>query len=327
MIQRSLKGAKVLVIGGGGNIGSHIVDALIEEETIVAICDLHTNRKKANLAWAIGRSDIQIIDGDIRDYPLMEEICKGMDYVFHLAAALIRECDEDPELAVKINVNGTNNVLKAAASACIKRFIFASAGAVYGDSVYLPFDEGHPTLPPTVYGKSKVECERLCEEFYQKHSLQYVALRYWNVYGPRSPFKGRFSNVIPRFIELIENGQPLTIHNDGSQTFDFIHAKDVARATLLACKSNVKNDIFNVASGIETSIKELAEILLQLTGAKSEVLFKKNGTSETGRRWACTKKAEEILGFKAAIGLREGLKELIEGKKGLSELNERLVEK
>jgi UDP-glucose 4-epimerase len=323
-IVNKIRGAKVLVVGGAGGIGSHLVDALVDEGAVISVYDKFTRGNLANLEWARQNAELNIVEGDITDAEALKRACQGIDYVFHLAAVWMADCQRSPRLGMEINVGGTFNVLEAAQAGGVRKVIFSSAGAVYGEPVYAPVDEDHPLNPANMYAASKIAGEKFCEAFYQTYGLNYVALRYWNVYGPRVDTPGKGTQIIPRWLDLIEQGQAPVIHGDGRQTMDFVHVRDVARANVLACKSPVTNEVFNVGSGVETSARELAELLISLTETKLQPVHKMQTTSghHVTRRWCSAKRASLLLNFRAEVCLCEGLQNLIRWRR---KLNENLV--
>jgi UDP-glucose 4-epimerase len=310
-----LKGARALVIGGAGSVGSFVVDALLQEGAEVTIYDNFARGKRDNLAHIVGHPVLKIIDGDIRDQSRLTTACKGTDYVFHLAAAWMAQCAENPRLALDVNVVGTWNVLEAAAAVGVKKVIFSSAGAVYGEPDYVPVDENHPLKTRVTYGASKIAGEKFLEAFRTERGLPYVALRYFNIYGPRHDDLTNTTMVIPRWLDCLERGEPPIIFGDGTQTMDFINIEDVAWANVLAGRSDVQGDVFNIASGIETSANQLAALLIELMGCKLAPLHRGEDPAHVRRRFACIDRARQQLGFGPRIALREGLQTTIQWRR------------
>ena len=304
---KSLSGARCLVIGGAGVIGSHVVDALLDEGARVTVLDNLASGRADNLAQALGRGGCTVVEGNITDREALAAACRGTEYIFHLAVAGMAACAQNPRLALEVNVAGTWNVLEAAAEAGVQKVVFSSAGAVYGQPRYVPVDEDHPLDTQIAYGASKVAGERFLAAFHAERGLAGVALRYFNVYGPRHDHPGNRTQIIPRWLDRLERGEPPVVFGDGTQTMDFVYIGDVARANLLAAQSEVEEGAFNVASGSETSANELAGLLIELTGAAVEPLHQGQDPAHVRRRWASTARAEQALGFRAQVGLREGL--------------------
>jgi len=310
-----LKNKNILLVGGAGNIGSHIAELLAVEKANIFIYDNFIRGKIANIRIAKATGKVKVIRGDIRDVKKLNLAMRGMDYVFHLAAAWLLQCLEEPRLALKVNVEGTYNVLEAAVQNKVKKLVFSSSASVFGDPSRFPVDETHPFNTNSAYGASKVAGEQFCEVFHKMYGLKYVALRYFNVFGPRQDVKGAFTQVIPKWLDRIDAGRPITVFGDGEQTMDLIYVGDVARANVLALKSSEESGVFNIGSGRETSANQLAEILLRLTGSGAKISHKGKDINLVRRRKSSTKKARELLGFKCETNVRNGLRALIEWRK------------
>jgi UDP-glucose 4-epimerase len=310
-----LKGKRIVITGGSGLIGSHIADLLtnlgVEE---IIILDNFTRGRLENLNTALRRGNVKIIEGDIRDQKLLKEIMKNIDLVFHQAAIRITQCAEEPRLAMEVLVNGTFNVLEAAVNAGAKKVVAASSASVYGLADSFPTKETHHSYHNrTIYGASKAYNEGLLRSFKEMFGLDYVALRYFNVYGPRMDIAGAYTEVFIRWMERISSDRPPIIFGDGSQTMDFVFVEDIARANILAAQSNISDNVFNVASGVETSLKDLATLLIKVMECKMEIEYgPERNVNPVPRRLADTKSAEEKLGFKAEVQLKEGLKKLVD---------------
>jgi UDP-glucose 4-epimerase len=309
---------RCLVIGGAGVIGSHVTDALLAEGASVVVLDNLTSGRLDNLVQALRHAHCTLQEGSITDRAALARACRGVDYVFHLAVAGMAQCAENPRLALEVNVVGTWNVLEAAADAGVQKVIFSSAGAVYGQPRYAPVDEDHPLDTQITYGASKVAGERFLAAFHAERGLAGVALRYFNVYGPRHDHPRNTTQIIPRWLDRLERGEPPVIFGDGEQTMDFVYIEDVARANLLAAQSAAQEGAFNVASGVETSANELAELLIELTGAPVRPVQQGQDMAHVRRRWASVSKAERLLGFRAQVPLREGLRRTIEWRRSLA---------
>jgi UDP-glucose 4-epimerase len=315
----SVRNARALVTGGAGTIGSHVVDELVRggAREIVVLDNLVRGRHR-NLEWAFGNGPVRLVEGDIRDAGLVHELTQGQDLVFHLAAIRITQCAEEPRLANEVLVDGTFNVLEAAAAAKVRKVVASSSASVYGLAEQFPTTERHhPYNNDTFYGAAKAFNEGMLRSFHSMYGLDYVALRYFNVYGPRMDIYGLYTEVLIRWMERIESGTPPLILGDGLQTMDFVHVADIARANILAAEADVTDGVFNVASGTETSLRELAQALTEVM--KSE-LAPEFGPARTvnavTRRLADTGAAQRLLGFRAEIGLSEGLEGLVEWWRG-----------
>jgi len=309
-----LDGSRVLVTGGAGLVGSHIVDLLVEEDVgEVVVLDNFVRGQRSNLAWALAHGPVRLVEGDIRDRALVERVISGIDVVFHQAAIRITQCAEEPRLAVEVLVDETFNVIEAAAAAGVQKIVAASSASVYGMADGFPISEKqHPYNNQTLYGAAKVLNEGLLRSFHEMTGLNYVALRYFNIYGPRMDIYGVYTEVLVRWMERIAAGQAPLILGDGSQTMDFIYIEDIARANILAAQSDVTDEVFNVASGVETSLNDLARALLRVMGSNLEPEYgPERGVNSVRRRLADTHKAEKMLGFRADVSLEEGLRRLV----------------
>ncbi len=312
---RRLDGARILVTGGAGTIGSTIVDQLVQEaEVDVVVLDNFVRGRCENLAEALAGGRVEVIDGDIRDQEVVAKAMAGVDVVFHQAAIRITQCAEEPRLALEVLVDGTFNVVEAAAAAGARRVVAASSASVYGLADEFPTPETqHPYDNRTIYGAAKVFNEGLLRSFTDTVGLPHVALRYFNVYGPRMDIFGAYTEVLVRWMERIEAGQPPLILGDGSQTMDFVYVGDVARANVLASVADVTDAAFNVASGTETSLNDLAAALSRVMGSDLAPEYgPARKANPVPRRLADTTSAREVLGFTAEVGLDEGLRRLVE---------------
>jgi UDP-glucose 4-epimerase len=305
---------KALVTGGAGLIGSHITDLLLEQGVEeVVVLDNFSRGQPENLSKALATGSVRLVRGDIRDPALLVRLMDGIDVVFHQAALRITQCAEDPRLAIDVLVDGTFNVLEAAARAGVRKVVEASSASVYGAATEFPTPESHhPYNNRTLYGISKTFNEGLLRCFKETYGLDYVALRYFNVYGPRMDIWGVYTEVLVRWISAIGASQPPVIYGDGTQTMDFIYAGDVARANLLAAASPISDEVFNIASGVETSLNELLAMLLRVMRSNLEpVHAPERAVNPVPRRLADTHKATESLGFRAQVSLEEGLRRLV----------------
>ncbi|MGW0657818.1 NAD-dependent epimerase/dehydratase family protein [Streptodolium elevatio] len=313
----SLAGSRCLVTGGAGTIGSTIADQLLDAgaREVVVLDDL-TRGRRENLAYALDparEGRCRLVEGDIRDRALLADLMPGTDVVFHLAAIRITQCVEDPRLALEVLVDGTFDVLEAAQKAGVRKVVASSSASVYGLAEEFPTTEKHhPYDNDTIYGAAKLFNEGLLRSFRAMYGIDYVALRYFNVYGPRMDIHGLYTEVLIRWMERISKGEPPLIFGDGLQTMDFVHTADIARANLLAVQAPVTGEVYNIASGVETSLKELAERLLVAMGSELGVEHgPERAVNGVTRRLADTGKAERDLGFRAEIGLDEGLRQLV----------------
>ena len=309
-----IAGARVLVTGGAGTIGSHVVDQLVRGGAAqVVVLDNLVRGRRANLDWSLANGPVELVDGDIRDRTLVHELTAGKDLVFHLAALRITQCAQEPRLALESLVDGTFTVIEAAAEAGVRKVIASSSASVYGMAEQFPTTERHhPYHNDTFYGAAKAFNEGMLRSFHAMYGLDYVALRYFNVYGPRMDIHGLYTEVLIRWMERLVAGEPALILGDGAQTMDFVHVADVARANLLAAEADVTDDVFNVASGVETSLLELARTLAEIMEAKPDPEFgPARAVNGVVRRLADTSRAEQVLGFRATYGLRAGLADLV----------------
>ena len=310
-----IAGRRYLVTGGAGTIGSTIVDQLVEAgaQEVVVLDDLVRGRRE-NLAAASARGPVRLVIGDIRDTELLRSLMPGIDVVFHQAALRITQCASEPRLAVEVLVNGTYEVIEAAADAGVRKIVAASSASVYGLAEEFPTTERHhPYNNDTLYGAAKVFNEGLLRSFHAMRGLDYVALRYFNVYGPRMDVHGVYTEVLIRWMERIESGQPPLILGDGLQTMDFVYTEDIARANLLAAQSDTTDTVFNIGSGTETSLLDLARALQSVMGSELPLEFgPPRGVNAVTRRLADVSAAREVLGWKSDIGLEDGLRRLVD---------------
>lgn len=310
----ALKGAIALVTGGAGTIGSTIVDQLLAADVSrIRILDNLVRGRRANLAQALNDPRVELVVGDIRDIDLVHDITKGSDLVFHEAAIRITQCAEEPRLALQVLADGTFNVLEAAAVYKVDKVIAASSASVYGLAEQFPTTERHHHHNnDTFYGAAKSFNEGMLRSFRAMYGLDYIALRPFNVYGPRMDIHGLYTEVLIRWMERITDGKPPLIFGDGSQTMDFINTVDIARAHLLAASSDIREGFYNVASGTETSLADLARALL--VAMDSDLSLEhgpERAVNGVTRRLASTEAAERDLGFRAEIDLDTGLRELV----------------
>jgi UDP-glucose 4-epimerase len=309
-----MQGKRVLITGGAGLIGSHIADLVAEQGPAeIVILDNFVRGRLENLAYAQQLAPVTIINGDIRDTATVASSMAGIDILFHQAAIRITQCAEEPRLAHDVLATGTFNVLEAAVAAGVGKVVAASSASVLGAADTFPTTEQHHSYNNrTIYGAAKVYNEALLRSFNEMAGLDYVALRYFNVYGPRMDVYGAYTEVLIRWMERIAAGLPPIIMGDGTQTMDFVHVRDIARANVLAAQSGVSDTVFNVASGEETSLRELARILLDVMGSSlSPIHEPARKVNPVARRLASTEKASRELGFVTEIGLEAGMADLV----------------
>ena len=310
-----MNGQRVLITGGAGLIGSHIADLVsLEQPAEIIVLDNFVRGRRENLAAAERRARVSVVDGDILDRDLLARLTEGVDIVFHQAAIRITQCAENPRLAHEVLATGTFNVLEAAVKAGVKKVVAASSASVLGLAEQFPTTEAHhPYNNRTIYGAAKTYNEGLLRSFNEMYGLNYVALRYFNVYGPRMDVYGAYTEVLIRWMERIAAGLPPIIMGDGSQTMDFVHVGDIARANVLAASADVSDEVFNVASGTETSLLDLANALLKVMGASLVPVHEPaRRVNAVPRRLADTSKAARLLGFRAEIPLEAGLRDLVD---------------
>jgi len=306
---------RALITGGAGLIGSHIADRLILEGIDgILVLDNFTRGRRKNLESAMASGKVKIVEGDIRDAKLVREAMNGVDIVFHEAAIRITHCAEDPRLAHEVLGTGTFNVLEAAVAAKVKRVVAASSASIYGQADEFPTNERHHGYGNrTIYGATKMYGEGLLRSFHEMCRLDYVALRYFNVYGPRMDAFGVYTEVMIRWMERLAKGQPCLILGDGSQTMDFVFVEDIARANLMAANSSITDDVLNIASGTETSLIELAATLGRVMGVELPPEYgPARKATPVWRRLADVNKAERLIGFRTSVSLEEGLRRLVD---------------
>ncbi|NCT56172.1 MAG: NAD-dependent epimerase/dehydratase family protein [Legionella sp.] len=315
-----IRGKNFLVIGGAGLIGSHTVDALLKEDIgEVRIYDNFTRGREENLREALKDPRVKIfsLGGDIMHRDILNAGMRGIDGVFHFAALWLLHCFDYPRSAFEVNVAGTFNILEAMVNQGVKRLVYSSSASVYGDAVQEPMTEDHIYNNKTFYGATKIAGEHMCRSLYHRYKdtsqhFDYVGLRYMNVYGARQDYQGAYIAVIMKMLDNLDKGKAPVLYGDGSQAYDFIYVEDCAKANVCAMKADATDEFYNVGTGVRTSIKELAEIILKLTDSELSILFEPAGQTFVKNRIGCPKKAEKDLDFRADLRLPEGLARLIE---------------
>jgi UDP-glucose 4-epimerase len=308
-------GKKFLVIGGAGFIGSHVVDQLLQHDVKeVVIYDNFCRGSYSNLKGALSDPRCKVFEhgGDILHTDILNKAMEGVDGVFQLAAVWLLQCHEYPQTAFDVNVKGTFNVIQAAIKNKVKKVVYSSSASVYGDAVITPMSEDHPYNNFTFYGATKIAGEHFYKSLGHRYDLEWAGLRYMNVYGPRQDYKGVYIAVMHKILDRIEKGLSPMVYGDGSQCYDFVSVEDTARANLLAMQSSASGKCYNVGRGIGTSIKELTEILLELTGSSLPIQYEPAGLTFVTNRIGCTKAAKRDLNFDWSIDLRDGLQRLID---------------
>ena len=309
-----ITGGRFLVTGGAGTIGSTIVDQLAAADADeVVVLDNFVRGRLENLTPARETGKVRLVEGDIRDRELVRSLMPGIDVVFHQAAIRITQCATEPRLALEVLVDGTYEVVEAAADAGVRKIVAASSASVYGLAEEFPTTERqHPYANDTLYGAAKTFNEGLLRSFQAMRGLNYLALRYFNVYGPRMDIYGLYTEVLIRWMEMIESGRPPLILGDGSQTMDFVFTEDIARANLLAAAADVTGEVFNIGSGTETSLVELANALQRVMGSGLPLEFgPPRGVNAVTRRQADVSRAQQLLGWKPEVDLEDGLRRLV----------------
>lgn len=312
----NLEGKRAVVIGGAGLIGSHAVDLLVQEPVReIVVYDNFVRGTSENLAGALRDPRVKIyeVGGDICQTDILNSALKGADCVFHFAALWLLQCHDYPRSAFDVNIRGTFNVLEACVAQGVQRLVYSSSASVYGDAVEEPMTEDHPFLNKNFYGATKIAGEAMARAFHHRYGLNVVGLRYMNVYGPRQDYQGAYIAVIMKMLDAIDRGEGPTILGDGSEAFDFVAVEDCGRANICAMKADTVDRFYNVGTGKRTSLKELAEMLLQLTGSNQPIKYAPRSQATFVRnRIGSPKRAKEEIGFEAKLELREGLRKLIE---------------
>lgn len=311
----NIHNSSILITGGCGLIGSTTIDLLLRDHSParIVILDNLNRGTQANVERALKDPRVSLVRGDVRDIDTMRKVTEGMDAVIHMATLRITACAAEPREALGVMCDGSFNAIEAAQAAGVRKFVTASTASIYGLADTFPTREDHhPYNNRTWYGASKIMLEGLLRSFNDMYGFPYVVLRYFNVYGPRMDLHGRYTEVLVRWMERIAAGQPPLILGDGRQTMDFVYIEDVARSNILALQSDITDDVFNIASGTETSLNQLAASLLKVMGSDLQPEYgPERKVNPVSRRLADTSKAARMLGFKTTIDLEEGLARLV----------------
>lgn len=316
-----LKGKRLLVIGGAGLIGSHTVDQLLKEDVAeIRIFDNFSRGSAENLSEALNDPRVNVFShgGELMHPEIVNAAMKDIDGVFHFAALWLLHCEDYPRSAFDVNMGGLFNTLEAITkNPNIQRFIWSSSASVYGDAMFEPMTEDHPHNNTNFYGATKVAGEQMCRAFYHRHKgsdkgFEYAGLRYMNVYGSRQDYHGAYIAVIMKILDNLDKGIAPVVYGDGSQAYDFVNVVDCARANVCAMKADTTDEFYNVGTGIRTSIKELAELILKITGSDLEIQYAPAGQTFVKNRIGCPEKAKAQINYAHSIELREGLEALIE---------------
>ena len=314
-----IEGSKILVIGGAGFIGSFVVSELLKTKAgKVIIYDNFARGKESNVSESLKdpRCEIYPNGGDVRDVDILNDAMQGCDAVIHLAAMWLLHCKDFPRTAFHVNIEGTFNVLEACVKNKIKRLVYSSSASVYGDASEVPMTEEHPFNNKNFYGATKIAGEAMCRAYYDRYGLSYVGLRYMNVYGPHQDQTAAYTGVIPIMLNKIDANEAPTINGDGTQAYDFIDVEDVARSNICSLESDATDEFYNVGTGVQTSIKELCDTILDLKESELEVTYNPYNADDARRlvqnRIGCPKKASDDLDFNYKYDLRTGLQRLID---------------
>ena len=311
-----IRGKRLVVIGGAGLIGSHTVDLLTREDVgQIIVYDNFSRGTPENLEQALKDPRVEIFDvgGDICQPDILDAALKGAQGVFHFAALWLLQCHEYPRSAFQVNVEGTFNVLESCVHNQVERLVYSSSASVYGDALSEPMTEDHPFNNKNFYGATKICGEAMATAYHHRYGLPFVGLRYMNVYGPRQDYQGAYIAVIMKMLDAIDRGEGPTILGDGTEAFDFITTTDCGHANVCAMKADTVARYYNVGTGKRTSLKELAELLIRVTGCNQPIKYKEHSQATLVRnRIGCPLRAKQEIGFVANTGLEQGLADLVE---------------
>ncbi len=314
MLKTEIKGSKCIVTGGAGFVGSNLTRRLLyENASEVVVLDNFLRGRKQNLESIVGDRRLKVISGTIEDRKLVTSICDGSDFIFHNAVLRLPFAEENPELCRTVMLDGSINLIEAAISNRIPKFIFSSSATVYGEPNYLPIDENHPLKTETHYGNAKIKIENHLASLGENIGFDYAILRYFNIYGPRADFYSQYTEVIPRWIVNLDRGLQPEIYGNFEHCYDFTHVTDIVDANILAATSQTRNKVFNIGTGVTTSLEELAELMLDLYGVKLKLRYgEPENRPIVRKRVADISRACQELHFTARINLVDGLKNTIE---------------
>ncbi|MGB3909246.1 MAG: NAD-dependent epimerase/dehydratase family protein [Pseudolysinimonas sp.] len=317
-----IAGKHIVVIGGAGFIGSHVVEELMSTDADrITIYDNFARGKRSNIAHMLTDPRVSVFPdgGDVREIDVLNKALSDADGVIDLAAMWLLHCKDYPRTAFDVNIAGTFNVLEACVNNDIERLVWSSSASVYGDAVTVPMTEEHPFNNRNFYGATKIAGEAMARAFFDRYGLSYVGLRYMNVYGPHQDQTAVYTGVIPIMLNKIDANEAPVINGDGSQAYDFVTARDVARCNVLALQSDVADEFYNVGTGVQTSIRELCDLILELRGSDLKVEYRPYSAEDSRRmvqnRIGSTDKAERDFGFAYQDSLRDGLQALIDWRK------------
>jgi len=314
-----LRGKSLAVIGGAGLIGSHTVDLLTQQDVReIVVFDNFVRGTAENLSAALRDPRVRIFEagGDICQTDILNAALAGVDGVFHFAALWLLQCWEYPRAAFDVNIRGTFNVLEACVAQGVKRLVYSSSASVYGDAIEDPMTEEHPFLNTNFYGATKIAGEAMARALHHRYGLPFVGLRYMNVSGPRQDYRGAYIAVIMKMLDAIERGEPPAIYGDGSQAYDFVYVTDCAAANMCAMQADTVDRFYNVGTGRRTSVKDLAEMVLRMTGSRLQLRYEAGGLTFVKNRIGSPARAREELGFEAKVELEQGLRALIAWRDG-----------
>jgi UDP-glucose 4-epimerase len=313
----NIQDARIVLVGGAGFVGSHIVDQLLGEgPREIVVFDNFVRGTRGNLASAVRSPRVKVIEGSVSDRDAVKAVIDNADGVFLLSSLWLGECVSDPRSAWEVNTLGTWNVVEACRDAGVRRIVFSSSASVYGNALVTPMTEDHPFNNRTTYGATKIANEQMLRAIYEQHRLPFIGMRYMNIYGPRMDYRGTYVSVIMKVLDRISAGQRPVIFGDGQQVYDFVYVEDVARANVLGMKAECADEFFNIGKGEGTTINELVATLLRLTGSNLAPEYRPTEQSFVTHRVGSTDKAERLLGFRATTSLSEGLARVIAWRRG-----------
>jgi len=307
-----LTDTRIVLVGGAGFVGSHIVDLLLREPVgEIVVFDNFVRGSRDNLTSSARAPRVRIVEGSIADRAAVRQVLQGADGVFLLASLWLGECVSDPRSAWEVNTLGTWNVVEACRDLGVKRIVYSSSASVYGNALFTPMNEEHPFNNRTTYGATKIANEQMLRAIHEQHGLDYIGLRYMNIYGPRMDYQGTYVSVIMKVLDKIFAGDRPVIFGDGTQVYDFVYVEDVAQANVLGMKADCSDEFFNIGMGVATSINELVAALIAITGSSLTPEYRPQAQSFVTHRLGSIDKAERLLGFRASTPLLEGLRRVV----------------